>query len=230
MAAPQTQMFSFSFTPEARKFQVAFEGWAKEVKDWRRAWKDVRSLFQSHERRHFGSEGATTGGKFAPLMGRKYFRRDNLSYAEWKARNYPGLPIMQRDGVLYAALVEGGRGSLFRTSKTKMEIGIDLNAREETTVAGNYSLYKMASAHQSGQGDAYAGDNKEPRPPVRFDPSVSDKGAFGYALSQVMQAHIVLARRRAFKKEIEDAFGKAHAESQSGAKSTIRSMINGTWK
>jgi len=222
MAAPQTPMFSFSFTPEARKFQVAFEGWAREVKDWRRAWKDVRSLFQSHERRHFGSEGTTTGAKFAPLLGRPYWRRDNLSYAAWKARSYPGLPIMQRDRVLYTALVEGGQGSLFRTSKTKMEIGI----------APGINLRKIAEAHQTGNPDsnAYAGLNKEPRPPVRFDPSVSDKGAFGYALSQVMQAHIVLARRRAFKKEIEDAFGKAHADSQSGAKSTIRSMINGTWK
>ena len=232
MAAPQTQMFSFSFTPEARKFQVAFEGWAKEVKDWRRAWKDVRSLFQSHERRHFGSEGATTGGKFAPLMGRKYFRRDNLSYSEWKARSYPGLPIMQRDRVLYAALVEGGQGSLFRSGKTKMEIGIKQNARAVTAVAGDYSLYKMASAHQTGNPDsnAYAGLNKEPRPPVRFDPSVSDKGAFGYALSQVMQAHIALARRRVFGPQIEAAFGKAHADSESGARATIRSMINGTWK
>ena len=222
MAAPQTQMFSFSFTPEARKFQVAFEGWAKEVKDWGRAWKDVRSLFQSHERRHFGSEGATTGAKFAPLLGRPHWRRDNLSYAAWKARNYSGLPIMQRDRVLYTALVEGGQGSLFRTSKTKMEIGI----------APGIHLRKIAEAHQTGNPDsnAYAGLNKEPRPPVRFDPSVSDKGAFGYALSQVMQAHIALARRRVFGPQIEAAFGKAHADSESGARATIRSMINGTWK
>jgi hypothetical protein len=45
-----------------------------------------------------------------------------------------------------------------------------------------------------------------------------------------MQAHIVLARRRAFSKEIEKQFSKAHAESESGAKKTIKKMINGTWR
>ena len=228
--ADSTQMFSFSFTPEAKKFSIAFEGWAKEIKDWRRAWKDVGRLFRNHERQHFDSEGTTTGGKFAPLMGRAYFRRDNKTYAEWKAENYPGLPIMQRDGVLYSALVEGGQGALFRRKKKSMEIGIKPNARVSSVGRGDYSLYKMASGHQFGRGKAYAGINKDARPPIRYGTDASDGSTFAYALSQIMQSHIVLARRRAFKKEIEDAFGKAHAESESGARETIAKMIAGTWK
>jgi len=218
--ADNTQMFSFSFTPEAKKFSIAFEGWAKGIKDWRRAWKDVGRLFRNHERQHFDSEGTTTGGKFAPLMGRAYFRRDNKTYAEWKAENYPGLPIMQRDRVLYSALVEGGQGALFRRKKMSMEIGIKPGIR----------LRKIAEAHQDGRGNAYAGENKEPRPPVRYGTDASDGSTFAYALSQIMQAHIVLERRRAFKKEIEDTFGKAHAESASAASATIKKMIAGTWK
>ena len=45
-----------------------------------------------------------------------------------------------------------------------------------------------------------------------------------------MQAHIVLARRRAFKKEIEAQFGKAHAESTGAARATINKMKNKDWR
>lgn len=90
--------FTFQFEPEMRHVTFAFEDWIKEVKDWRPAWTDVRKLFQNHERQHLDSEGTTTGPKFPELMGK--------TYPKWKGRHYPGLPILQRDRVLYNALVE----------------------------------------------------------------------------------------------------------------------------
>lgn len=221
---------SFSFSPDTRKFVIAFEDWAQELEDWRAAWTDVRRLFQSHERQHFESEGVTTGPKFPRLMGRSYWRRDNKTYAKWKADNYPGLPILQREKVLFRALVEGGSGALFKRNRQSMELGIKPSAGVSTKVAGNYNLYDMAMGHQLGKGNAYAGANKKRRPPVRFGRDASDKTSFAWALSQIIQAHIVLARRRALKPEIEAAFGKAHAESEGAARKTIEKMVKGTWR
>ena len=65
---------------------------------------------------------------------------------------------------------------------------------------------------------------------MRADLNVKDKKTFGYAASQIMQAHIVLARRRAFSKEVEDAVEKARLESSTAAKATIKKMIKGTWR
>ena len=214
------ETFTFVFEPEMRHLTLAFEDWAKEVKDWRRAWTDVRKLFRNHERKHFDSEGTTTGPKFAKLMGK--------TYPAWKSRHHPGLPILQRDKVLYDALVEGGRGSLFKRSRKSMEIGL------KKFPNGPGDLYTYAEAHQGedgrGIGQAYSGVNKKARPPVRFGRDASNKAEFAYALSQIMQAHIVLARRRVFKPIIEKQFGKAHAESEAGAKKTIKKKIDGTWR
>jgi hypothetical protein len=209
---PADQTFTFTFEPEMKHLTLAFEGWAAEVKDWRRAWTDVRKLFRNHERQHLDSEGTTTGERFATLQGK--------TYPGWKSRHYPGLPILQRDKVLYNALVEGGPGSLFKRNRKSMEIGIRKGTR----------LHTYAEAHQKGRGNAYAGANKEPRPPVRFGRDASNKSEFAYALGQIMQAHIVLARRRVFKPEIERSFGKKHAESEAGARATIKKMVNGTWR
>lgn len=232
--------FTVEMAPNPRKFTLAFDEWAKEVKDWRRAWTDMRKLFHSHERKHFDSEGQTTGPKFAELSQRAYWRYGkNKSYSDWKSNKYPGRLIMQRDRVLYDALTSGGQGSLFRRNRKSMEIGI----KKGVTGKDGREIYTYAEAHQGnksgiGKGPAYhawrggrAPENKQARPPIRADLNVKDRGeTFGWAASQIMQAHIVLARRRAFSKEIEKRFTKKHAESEAGARKTIKTMIKGTWR
>ena len=229
--------FTIEMSPNPRKFTLAFDEWAQEVQDWRRCWTDVRKLFYSHERKHLDSEGATTGDKFAPLSDREYWiYGEDKTYSGWKSNNYPGRPIMQRSRVLYNALTSGGQGALYRRNRKSMEIGM----QPSTDAPGDVRTY--AAAHQGdksgrGKGPAYnawrgrrAPDNSRARPPVRADLNVKDKSTFGYAASQVMQAHIVLARRRAFSKEVEDAVQKARLESSTAAKSTIKKMIKGTWR
>ena len=229
--------FTVEMAPSPRKFTLAFDEWAKEVKDWRRAWTDMRRLFHSHERQHFDSEGQTTGPKFAELSQREYWRyKEHKSYSGWKSAKYPGRLIMQRDRVLYDALTSGGQGSLFRRNRKSMEIGL------KKAPNGPGDLYTYAKAHQGkngiGEGPAYqawrggrAPENKQARPPIRADLNVRARGeSFGWAASQIMQAHIVLARRRAFSKEIEKRFTKKHAESEAGARKTIKTMIKGTWR
>ena len=227
--------FSIEMSPDPRKFTLAFDEWAKEVKDWRRAWTDIRKMFYNHERQHFESEGATTGAKFAPLTGRAAWWYENLPYKEWKGKHYPGLPIMQRSRVLYSALTSGGQGSLFKRSRKSMEIGI----KKSSGQSGAVETY--ARAHQEGKGPAYQPssyprfrtnpDNSTPRKPVQADLDVRKRNvSFGYAASQIMQAHIVLARRRAFSKEVEDSVQKSRLENPAAARSTINKMIKGTWR
>lgn len=228
--------FTIEMSPNPRKFTLAFDEWANEVEDWRRCWTDVRKLFYNHERQHFDSEGATTGAKFAPLSVREYWiYGDDKTYSGWKSNNYPGRPIMQRSRVLYNALTSGGQGALYRRNRKSMEIGI----KKSSGRPGAVETY--ARAHQGkngkGLGPAYnswrgrrAPENSTARPPVRADLDVSDKRTFGYAASQIMQAHIVLARRRAFSKEVEDAVEKARLESETASRATIRKMIKGTWR
>jgi len=229
--------FTIEMKPDPRKFTLAFDEWAKEVQDWRRCWTDVRKLFYNHERQHFDSEGRTTGEKFASLSVREYWvYGEAKTYSGWKSKTYPGRPIMQRSRVLYNALTSGGQGALYRRNRKSMEIGM----KPSTGKPGDVKTY--AEAHQGdkngrGLGPAYnswrgrrAPENSRARPPVRADLNVKDKSTFGYAASQIMQSHIVLARRRAFSKEVEDAVEKARLESSASAKATIRTMLKGTWR
>lgn len=65
--------------------------------DMRPAWERLARRFQRNERQQFASEGAYASGGWAPL---------SPAYAAWKARHYPGKPILERTGALKASLTE----------------------------------------------------------------------------------------------------------------------------
>lgn len=222
------QSFELTFDPDIATFRVAFEDWAKLLKDWRPAWRDVIKLFRKHEQRHLETEGMATGSRFEPLNERPVYEK---SYAAWKARHYPGLPILQRERVLFRALAVGGRGSgaIEKVSRKSMVVGIDPKAVVKDPGTGKaYKLGKAAYAHANGIGNQFGG--KLPvRPPIRFDGNVQDRNAFGYAVGQILQAHIVKARRKAFKKGIEDAIGGPAGAHTSPSK-TINSVLAREWK
>lgn len=67
------------------------------AEDARPAWEVLAGSFQTAQRRQFRSEGTYGSGGWAPLSPR---------YAAWKARNYPGAPILVRTGDLRASLTE----------------------------------------------------------------------------------------------------------------------------
>ena len=208
------ELFSFSFSPDAARIQIAFEDWSKEIKDWRPAWRDITRMFRKHEKRHLNSEGRTTGQEFPPLSAR---------YAKWKKKNYPGRPILKREKVLFRALVQGDQGSINVVARRFMVVGIDPNAVLRDPRTGKpYHLGKAAKAHSAGI------PPHPKRPPVRIDPNVQSRASFGYAVSQIMQAHIVKARRKAMAKDIEAAIGGVPVHA--GPDATIRKMIDGKWK
>ena len=225
------QKFDLTFDPEIATFRVAFENWAKLVKDWRPAWKHIVTLFRKHERRHLETEGTQTGQKFGALSERPTYKR---SYAAWKARHYPGLPILQRERVLFQALVEGGQGSINEPTKSSLVVGIKPGAVVPDPRTGKaYNLSKAAQAHARGatlrmpQGTTAT---LPARPPIRFDGNVQDESAFGYAVSQILQAHIVKARRRVFERDIEEALGGPAGAHASPDRTIAGVLSRGHWR
>lgn len=67
------------------------------AEDARPAWEVIAKWFQLAQRKQFRSEGTYGSGGWAPLSPR---------YAAWKARRYPGAPILVRTGDLRASLTE----------------------------------------------------------------------------------------------------------------------------
>jgi hypothetical protein len=201
--------FSLVFEPDARNISLGFSKWANLIKDLRPIFTDVVYLFRSHERRHFSTQGKSTGDKFYKLSTRP---PPKGGYKAWKKRHFPGRPILQLTGTLRAALGSGGRGGvapggMMRIGLDGLEVGLDAS-----TEVGKYGM-----AHSRAEGPAYRRQSK-PRPPVRYStqvvPTSLDRVGFGgdvplaTAIAQIFQVHIVRARKKAFAKQ--DPFAKAY--------------------
>ena len=202
-----------SLSPSAEVVSFALEKWAQDIKDWRPIWTDIVKLFRSHEKKHLNSEGGTTGDRFASLTE---------WYANWKfTHGYPDLPILQRDGVLYRALAEGGRDSMLESESTRLKVGIASGTKTQV----------YAKAHSEGKGPAYSGENKTPRPPVRLRTNVTDRDGFAYAAMQIAQAHVVKARREAFMGRAPDVLTPVSMKNMKKSYSaTVRTVVSKTWK
>lgn len=92
---------------------------------WNNAWDDVAAKFYDIEQKQFASEG-----------GRSHrWARLTPAYEQWKAKNYPGKKILEREGTLRESLVGPGNYAFRQDEKLKLRIG--------TTVP--YAIY-----HQKG--------------------------------------------------------------------------------
>lgn len=100
---------------------------ADAVGDWRPAFEVLRGRFLELERRQFATEGGYSGG-WAPL---------SPAYAAWKAKRYPGKPILRRTDDLF----------LFRSLTVGPEIAIIEPQRLTLGTAVRY-----AGFHQDPQG------------------------------------------------------------------------------
>ena len=90
-----TLAFEFFGEPQLARTLERFGG--AEV-DLSRAWTQITALFLDAERRQFASQGAYGSGGWAPLSPK---------YARWKARHYPGKPILRRTDELFRSLTVG---------------------------------------------------------------------------------------------------------------------------
>jgi len=196
--------FDLEFEPDAPTIQAGFENWAKLLKDWRPVFRDVVTLFRKHEERHFDTEGRATGKEFHELSEK---------YEAWKDWNYPGRPILTARGVLREALTGTGtpEGSVRKVSSHSLTVGLDSSSK-----VGKYGV-----AHARAQGPAYR-HQREPRPPVRYDPTIhtkkvtdiaADGGSvpLGTAIAQLAQINIIKARKQAFG--VDDPFAEGRNPS-----------------
>jgi hypothetical protein len=185
---------SIDVDPPAERLASKVEAWASLLDDGRPFFRDADDLIANHERRHFDTEGASTGGRFARL---------SPNYKVWKDGEFPGMPILQLRGHLHKAVVDRGAGYQRRIGKTKASFGV---SPRYTTPAGD-KLIAYARANTFGVGVPV-------RPVYRWDPRIqkADRSGgtmpLGTALSQLRQAHVVLARRRALGSD-DKALGPA---------------------
>lgn len=88
----------FTFTIEGEtQIDRTLARFADNVGDASALWDKLADRFARVERRQFDSEGAYGSGGWPALSPK---------YAAWKARHYPGKPILEREGDLRASLTE----------------------------------------------------------------------------------------------------------------------------
>lgn len=94
----------------------AFNRIDEYISDFRSIWPAVTKEFYSIEEEQFASEGAHgTSGKWAAL---------SPAYTQWKAKEFPGEPILQREHSLYESLTSpNGLASIFRPERDQLTIG-----------------------------------------------------------------------------------------------------------
>lgn len=85
----------FTFAGEAQVDRTLAR--LEAVEDARPAWEAMAVRFARANAANFRSEGAYASGGWAPLSPR---------YAAWKARAYPGKPILEREGDLKRDLTQ----------------------------------------------------------------------------------------------------------------------------
>lgn len=95
------------------KARIALSGLANDIRDWRPLWRDLNEYLSDRIEEQFNTEGGFSGG-WAPL---------NPEYAAWKARRYPGAPILVATGKLKRSYRKGGRGHVFQSTRDKMRWG-----------------------------------------------------------------------------------------------------------
>ncbi len=190
---------SIDIDPPAARLASKIEGWADLVDDHRPFFDDAEDLIANHERRHFATEGASTGGAWSRLSPR---------YKKWKDEHFPGMPILQLRGHLHKAVVDRGRGYKRKIGKRTAEFGVSSTF---TTPTGD-KLIRYARAHTAGGGGLPS------RPVYRWDPTIkkADREGgtmpLGTALSQLRQAHIVQARHKALGTDSRALTGTGDAE------------------
>lgn len=186
--------------PGVERVALGLVEWAHLVGDFRPAFGDIRHVFNRHQARHFETRGKSTGAEwpsnFEPTVPWLPADFKPRFYPSWKRAAVGHTRPLEFSGLLRSAAT-GGKGSLSRTTSTSMEMGVDSSA---VPYAENHHFGRKAFSRLFGRVVSL----KE-RPVVRFNRSpLGSKGSafdkkgratFGYATRQLVQAHIIRARR-----------------------------------
>ncbi len=158
--------------PALQSFRAAFERAGDELRDFgRHTFPRLVPVFEDAVRRQFDARGkGPAAGQWKPL---------SPSYEKWKARAFPGMPLMERTGDLREALTDASSSMAWREwSASEFSFG---------TAGVPYASY-----HQTGTG----------RLPAR---PVFDFGSdFDSELTSALQLGIVDAMRAARVDEVAE--------------------------
>lgn len=96
---PTWPSFRWNFTvSESPNWHFAFSRFADQITDWRPVFDLIIEDYQDVETKHFQTEGRSgLGQQWADL---------SPDYAMWKSENYPGRPILVREGDMRQAVLE----------------------------------------------------------------------------------------------------------------------------
>ena len=149
------------------QFERNLVQFSESISDWTEPLKKAGDIFYRVEKEQFDSQGGYSGGWVA-LSPR---------YAIWKAKHYPGQPILVRKGDLRGSLIKkGSKGSLYKLTPTRLEKGTNVP----------YAIYHQSTGKR----------RKLPRrPPVDIPETVMGiKGEW----IELFRKRIVEERRRIF--------------------------------
>lgn len=138
---------------------VGFGQTKQMLADWRPAFREMHQAYAQYEEDVFATEGRAGHGKWKPL---------SPMYRKWKARNFPGKPILTRTGKMRAAAK-----TLLFLSRDRLAMG-----------PGN--LVPYAIYHESPL----------PRRKIPLRPFVRPSPKMIVRLREIARRHLVEARRR----------------------------------
>mgnify|MGYP007046936934 CR=1 FL=1 len=186
-------------SPDPGKLAAGVHQWGSLIQDWRPVWSDIREVYDRHQVEHFASKGASTGPKWAGNSDPDVPNvpgRGGGPYDKWKERRGHTGGALLMTGLLRDAAT-GKHGSLQKETATTMEMGVD----------GRTVPYAI-DHHQGNAVDSALFRRVvqlKQRPVIRMAGSVlgdksvfdaqSNRGTFGYAVRQLVQAHIVKRRQ-----------------------------------
>lgn len=111
----RSDLIGFSFTVAGEKqLDVAMLALKEATSDLSGLWPDVDALLRQIEEEQFSSKGKRGGEEWVKLSD---------EYAAWKARRYPGRPILVLKGKLKESLTQSGGGHIFIPGKLGMAFG-----------------------------------------------------------------------------------------------------------
>lgn len=87
---------------------------AEDVKDLSPAFREMAKDFKKIEQGQFGSAGGRGSGGWQPL---------SKSYAEWKSRNFPGIPLMVLSGLMRESLQGNNPWTIEEIEPHQMRLG-----------------------------------------------------------------------------------------------------------
>ena len=96
------------------QFSRTFTRYTENLDDLRQLWPGVIPELRAIMREQFEGEGVGATGKWAGLAA---------GYKAWKARHYPGKPILQRSGRLLSSLTRNNGDSIVEPKSDSLVFG-----------------------------------------------------------------------------------------------------------